>query len=89
MPFAPYYQLIEIVLVPSDPEKLPYILRLFVVTSVTLFSAVLVSTSPIRKWLGVRAARFFGSEDIGVMGREFKMASISMRYVFIVSNVSN
>ena len=48
-----------------------------------------VSTSPIRKWLGIRAVRSFGSDEMGVIGRKFRMASISIRYIFIASNVSN
>jgi hypothetical protein len=41
----------------------------------------------MRKWPGVKGWRSLGSEDMGVMGREFKHASILFNNVFISLNV--
>ena len=49
----------------------------------------LVSGPLIRKWLGVKGDRSFGSDDIGDKGLDFKIASISITTVWSCSNVSN
>jgi hypothetical protein len=51
-------------------------------------SCELVSASPIKQWPGVRTGGSSGLDEIGVMGREFKMASISMTSVLRCSYVN-
>ena len=52
-------------------------------------SRKLVSVSPIRKWPGVRTGGSFGSDDMGVSGRELRMASISNTRVWRCSKVNS
>ena len=56
--------------------------------SVNSCSGMLVKDSPIRKWPGVRAIGSLGSDDIGDMGRELRMLSISIVNVFMSSKQS-
>ena len=52
-------------------------------------SRILVNVSPIRKWPGVRTGRSFELDDIGVSGRELRMASISVTRVLRCSKVKS
>ena len=49
----------------------------------------LINASPMRKWPGVRTRRSFGSDDIGVRGRELRTDSIRMVSLFKFSNVKS
>jgi hypothetical protein len=90
-PFCPLLQGVQIILRPTTPEMLPHLsdqliaLHRFVGTSLMLSSAGAVSGVPIRKWPGVREVKSWGSFDRGVIGREFKQASIIARSVYISS----
>lgn len=59
-----------------------------VATDVTFASGRQVREPPIKKCAGVKAFRWKGSDDSGVIGREFKQALIRVKIVFSSSYVN-
>lgn len=85
-----YFQCHRVQICCRNRRMCRHMFNLLIAMSVTSFYGMLVSTSPIRKWLDVKALRSFPSfwsDDTGMIGREFRMVSILM--VFIVSNLNN